>query len=39
VVRTVRNGVVFVVYTSKEVLAVGIEELIPPCQFYTGREE
>lgn len=39
VVRTVRGDVVFVVYTAKEVVAIGVEELIPPPPFHTGRAE
>ena len=37
VVRTVRNGIVFVAMTATDVAAIGIEELVLPPRFFTGE--
>ena len=39
VVRTVRNGIVFVAMTATDVAAVWIEELVQPPRFFTGENE
>ena len=39
VVRTVREGIVFVAVTANDVAAIGIEELVLPPRFFTGENE
>lgn len=38
-VRTVRGEVVFVVLTPRDVVAVGVEELVRPPRFFTGATD